>query len=63
MSNKSEKEKLHGWGPLLNLLEDRQQIARAMGGTAKLEKRRADGALNARERIDLLLGFSGPVIG
>jgi acetyl-CoA carboxylase carboxyltransferase component len=55
VSNKSEKENLHGWAPLLNLLEDRQQIARAMGGTAKLEKRRFDGALNARERIDLLL--------
>lgn len=55
MSKETENENLHGWGPLLALLETRQQSARAMGGAAKLEKRRADGVLNARERIDALL--------
>ncbi|MCP5045266.1 MAG: hypothetical protein GY944_29920, partial [bacterium] len=42
---------LHGWGPMLAQLEKRAEVARAMGGPAKLEKRRAAGALNAREGI------------
>jgi acetyl-CoA carboxylase carboxyltransferase component len=45
----------HGWGPLLDDLERRLAAARAMGGAAKLEKRRAEGRLNARERVERLL--------
>ncbi len=39
---------------LLNDLEQRRIKARAMGGEAKLAKRKAAGLLNARERIDYL---------
>ena len=45
----------HGWGPLLDDLERRLAAARAMGGPEKLEKRRAEGRLNARERVARLL--------
>ncbi len=45
----------HGWGPLLDDLERRLTAARAMGGAAKLEKRRAEGRLGARERVARLL--------
>ena len=45
----------HGWGPLLDDLERRLAAARAMGGREKLEKRRAEGRLNARERVARLL--------
>ena len=45
----------HGWEPLLSDLEERQRRARAMGGSEKLEKARARGQLNARERIETLL--------
>jgi len=34
--------------------EQRREKALAMGGTAKLQKRKAQGLLNARERIDRL---------
>ena len=44
-----------GWGPLLDDLERRLAAARAMGGREKLEKRRAEGRLNARERVARLL--------
>ena len=36
-------------------LKERKVIAEAMGGPEKLEKRRASGNMNARERIDCLL--------
>ena len=55
VSKETENENLNGWGPLLALLETRQQSARAMGGVEKLQKRRANRVLNARERIDALL--------
>jgi len=38
----------------LNELERRRQAALAMGGEAKLAERRAQGVLNARERVDRL---------
>ncbi len=55
--DKREKnsDDLHGWGPLLDHLEKRVEVARSMGGAEKLEKRRASGVLNARERIERLL--------
>jgi acetyl-CoA carboxylase carboxyltransferase component len=48
-------EDRHGWGPLLDDLERRLAAAREMGGREKLEKRRAEGRLNARERVARLL--------
>jgi len=35
-------------------LEERRKKATAMGGTGKLEKRKASGNLNATERVDYL---------
>ncbi|MFP6655003.1 MAG: carboxyl transferase domain-containing protein, partial [Myxococcota bacterium] len=55
MSTENESDGLHGWGSLLATLEARQQDARAMGESVKLERRRAEGALNARERIAAVL--------
>ncbi len=55
MSDEIGDEKLHGWGPLLAALTAKRSVAHAMGGAVKLEKRRAAGVLNARERIDTLL--------
>ena len=40
---------------MLKELEERHTRALAMGGPEKIEKRRAQGVLNARERIDYLL--------
>jgi acetyl-CoA carboxylase carboxyltransferase component len=40
---------------MLNELARRRQKALAMGGADKLARRRAEGRLNARERLDLLL--------
>ena len=51
MSDETRDENLHGWGPLLAALQAKRSVAREMGGAVKLEKRRAAGALNARERI------------
>jgi len=42
------------FGDLLDDYERRRRDALAMGGAAKLERRRAAGVLNARERIDYL---------
>ena len=39
---------------VLNELESRKQKALAMGGEKKLAARKAQGMLNARERVDLL---------
>lgn len=39
---------------LLNEMESRKRKALAMGGAEKLAKRKAEGLLNARERVDLL---------
>jgi acetyl-CoA carboxylase carboxyltransferase component len=44
----------HGWRPLLDELERRKAEARRMGGAEKLERRRKEGRLNARERLDQL---------
>ena len=44
--------------PFADLLKDldaRRKKALEMGGKAKIEKRRAEGLLNARERIDYLM--------
>jgi acetyl-CoA carboxylase carboxyltransferase component len=46
---------LHGWSGLLADLEARRRRARAMGGSEKLARLGARGALNARERITCLL--------
>jgi len=46
---------LGGWRPALDDLAQRRESARAMGGEERLEKKRAKGQLNARERIDYLL--------
>ncbi len=43
-----------GHGELLADYNDREAKALAMGGQKKLEKRRASGILNARERVDYL---------
>lgn len=42
------------WGPLLDDLAARRAAARSMGGEQRLAQRRADGRLNARERIAAL---------
>jgi len=42
------------WEPLLSDLERRREVARAMGGAAKLEARRGGGRLDARERVEVL---------
>ena len=56
MSDDAKKpETSRDWEPLLSDLEDRQRRARVMGGAEKLEKVRARGQLNARERIETLL--------
>jgi len=55
VSKDGSDDELHGWGPLLSVLEENTRAAREMGGPEKLEKRRANGALNARERIEALL--------
>jgi acetyl-CoA carboxylase carboxyltransferase component len=55
MSDETRDENLHGWGPLLAALQAKRSVAREMGGAVKLEKRRAAGVLNARERIETLL--------
>jgi acetyl-CoA carboxylase carboxyltransferase component len=44
-----------GWKPLLDDLEDRRRVARAMGGPEKLTRRRDAGALDARARVAHLL--------
>jgi len=43
------------WKPLLDELARRGDAARAMGGAEKLARRRAQGRLNARERVAALL--------
>lgn len=40
--------------PILDHVDQRRAAARAMGGARKLERRRADGLMNARERIAAL---------
>ena len=44
-----------GWTPLLDDLRERRRIARAMGGSEKLARRRDVGGLDARARIAHLL--------
>ena len=44
-----------GWRPLLDDLEDRRRVARAMGGPEKLARRSDAGVLDARARIAHLL--------
>ena len=44
-----------GWTPLLDDLRERRRIARAMGGSEKLVRRRDVGGLDARARIAHLL--------
>ena len=43
------------WDETLEDLAQRRAAARAMGGSERLEKRKAPGRLNARERVDELL--------
>ena len=43
------------WDAMLADLERRQREARAMGGPEKLERRRAEGRLDARARVEHLL--------
>jgi acetyl-CoA carboxylase carboxyltransferase component len=45
----------NGWGPVLGSLARRKAEIREMGGTEKLERRRAAGRLDARARIDALV--------
>ena len=42
------------WQQLIDELDERQSIAEAMGGEAKVAKQHSKGRLTARERIDLL---------
>jgi len=44
-----------GWKPLLDDLEKRRTSVLAMGGAEKLEKQRAGGRMDARQRIDELV--------
>jgi propionyl-CoA carboxylase beta chain len=44
-----------GWQDEIEALEKRRALARAMGGEAKLERQRAQGKLNARERLAALV--------
>ncbi len=43
-----------GWEPLLEELRRRQEAARAMGGTERVDKQHAKGKLDARQRLDRL---------
>ena len=43
-----------GWEPLLEELRHRQEAARALGGTERVEKQHAKGKLDARQRLDRL---------
>ncbi len=43
------------WEPELDELRRREELARAMGGTEKIEKHHGQGRLTVRERIELLL--------
>jgi methylmalonyl-CoA decarboxylase subunit alpha len=43
------------WDPLLKDLQQRRDTARAMGGTERLERHRAEGRLDARARVERLL--------
>jgi len=52
MSDEDTKE--GGWSELLDELDRRKAAARAMGGDDKLARRRADGRLDARQRIERL---------
>jgi acetyl-CoA carboxylase carboxyltransferase component len=55
MADPIEDDKAGGWDAMLADLDRRKREARAMGGALKLERRRATGRLNARERVDRLL--------
>ena len=47
-------DELYGWGPALEEIARRKAEAVAMGGEERLERQRARGRLNARERIAAL---------
>lgn len=51
----NEAELPGGWDAALSDLAQRRADARAMGGEERLNKKRAKGQLNARERVDYLL--------
>lgn len=44
-----------GWGPTLDDLAERRAAARALGGEQRIQKHRASGRLDARQRVDVLL--------
>ncbi|MDR3468135.1 MAG: carboxyl transferase domain-containing protein [Xanthobacteraceae bacterium] len=46
-----------GWTREIEEVERRRQLARAMGGPAKLSRQKAEGKLNVRERIDAVVDF------
>ncbi|HTR68843.1 MAG TPA: carboxyl transferase domain-containing protein [Mycobacteriales bacterium] len=51
----SDGEGAKAWSEVLDLLAQRRESARAMGGEERLAKHRATGKLDARARIDCLL--------
>src|SRR5689334_24887652 len=46
---------LHNWGPLVDDVRDRKDVARGMGGPDRIARQRELGKLPVRERLDLLL--------
>ena len=44
-----------GWEKEVEALRERQRLARQMGGPERLERQRAGGKLNVRERVEQLL--------
>jgi acetyl-CoA carboxylase carboxyltransferase component len=46
---------LHDWGPLVDDVRERKQVALAMGGDDRVARQRGLGKLPVRERIDLLV--------
>ncbi|WP_035855756.1 acyl-CoA carboxylase subunit beta [Cryptosporangium arvum] len=47
-------DELHGWGPALEEIRQRQASSLGMGGEARLTRQRERGRLNARERLAAL---------
>ena len=44
-----------GWEKEVEALRERQRLARQMGGAERVERQRAGGKLNVRERVGQLL--------
>jgi acetyl-CoA carboxylase carboxyltransferase component len=51
----ADNENLHDWGPLVDDVRERKQVALDMGGDDRVARQRDLGKLPVRERIDLLV--------